>query len=113
MGAAKEAKAKKKLQKKGKKALTGRELFSLTPNIFTDDDNATETIVFEKDMVDEEKGKNDSNNNDNNGNNNNEDTSESNGKNDKNDKNNIVDNIGDASLFLEMDDMLDEMEIID
>eukprot|EP01084_Bolivina_argentea_P028819 53526_1 len=48
--AEKEAKAKKKLQKKGKKGLTGKELFSVTPNIFTDDDNATETIVFEKEQ---------------------------------------------------------------
>merc|ERR1712129_494576 len=37
--AAKQAKAKKKMQKKGgKKGLTGRELFCLKPNIFKDDD---------------------------------------------------------------------------
>merc|ERR1712228_371262 len=46
--AEREAKTKKKMQKKGKKGLTGRELFSLTPNIFKDDENAATVIVFEK-----------------------------------------------------------------
>merc|ERR1719461_2413901 len=39
---------------KGKKGLTGRELFSLTPNIFKDDDGAVTEIIFEK----EENAKN-------------------------------------------------------
>ena len=52
--AATKEKAKRKMQKKGKKGLTGRELFSLTPNIFKDDDNAEETIVFEKDQQKED-----------------------------------------------------------
>lgn len=99
-----EAKAKKKLKKKGKKGLTGRELFSLTPNIFKDDDNAESNIIFEKDQENKPQI----------------DTQKNQQKDDKSSAaTKTMDNdkveIGDESLFLDdgLDDMLDEMEIID
>ena len=90
-------KAKKKLKKKGKKGLTGRELFSLTPNIFKDDDNAEDNIVFEKEKDQQQKDQQ---------------------QKEEIDKSSVDNNkveIGDESLFLDdgMDNMLDEMEIID
>merc|ERR1712048_801133 len=81
--AAKEAKAKKKMQKKGKKGLTGRELFSLTPNIFKDDENASEVIVFEKEEKENKK------------------------KEEEQQQNEINLDDVDESLFLGMDDMSD------
>eukprot|EP01084_Bolivina_argentea_P257860 434522_1 len=79
--AQREAKAKKKLQKKGKKGLTGRELFLVTPNVFKDDENATDKIIFEK----EEKKEGIA----------------------------VVDDVCDASLFLDMDGMDDMFDDID
>lgn len=46
--AAKEAKTKKKLQKKGKKGLSGRELFMVDESAFVDDAAAENEYVFEK-----------------------------------------------------------------
>merc|ERR1712013_21916 len=100
-----EEKTKAKLKKKGgKKGLTGRELFSLTPNIFKDDENASEKIEFEKDDKEEEEKKKDTQSA--------AADDKGKGKGKKKDVA-VVEDVGDASLFLDMGDMLDEMEIID
>jgi len=83
--AAKDAeKTKKKLQKKGKKGLTGRELFQLDASIFKDDEGAADMTIKEE----EEK----------------ETTNDA-------DTIAAVEDVGDASLFLDMGDMLDDETI--
>jgi len=48
-------KAKRKLQKLGKKGLTGRELFSIDPNAFQDDEEAETQYIFEKEELEQQQ----------------------------------------------------------
>mmetsp|Transcript_34138 Transcript_34138/g.54724 ORF Transcript_34138/g.54724 Transcript_34138/m.54724 type:complete len:286 (+) Transcript_34138:99-956(+) len=120
---AEQEKVKKKMAKRGKKGLTGRELFSLTPNIFQDDEDATEDIVFEKEEKEQQRLHNidehkkadkqtpadETNEGKIKGNNHETDK----GKQKEEDTLKSINEIGDASLFLDNDDLLNDMEIID
>lgn len=121
--AAKAAKTKKKMQKKGKKALTGRELFLMDQSVFVDDAEAEDEYVFEKEFNNGNEMKyemkndnlndnniiNGHNNNIQNGNINNNNDNQHNSNNENNNNNNsneIFDpslNVVDESLFLEDD----------
>ena len=75
--------------------------------IFKDDDNAEENIVFEKDQQNDNDKDIDKDNVKH------KDENKENKKSTKQQEQGDKVEIGDESLFLEMDDMLDEMEIID